>query len=146
MKLKTKITIFLVVCFIQVSVFSQNQKIAEDAVKDYLTDTSNSYVPMSFGKVFKQLDADDIQKELTTNQTVVYTIRHTYYIEGKLHEDVFFHLDDKMNIIGFLTNEQMMDLTMKQFFSSKRFMEILDSLEIDTNTIEKIDIEMDYEE
>jgi len=146
MKRKIKIVLFLFIWITPISVFSQNQKAAEEAVQIHLKEISNSYVPKYFSEVFKTVDAEEIQRELSTNRTVVYAIKHSYYIDNKLYESMYFYFDDNMNVIGFLTTDQIMQLTMKNLFSSKRFMEVLDSLEIDTTTVNTGNIQFQINE
>jgi hypothetical protein len=146
MKRKIKIVLFLFIWITPISVFSQNQKAAQEAVKIYLKEKSSSYEPVSFSEAFKTVDAEEIQSELFSNRTVVYAIKHSYYFDNKLYESIYFYFDEDMNIVGFLTTDQIMQLTMKKLFSSKRFMEVLDSLEIDTTTINTGNIEFQINE
>jgi hypothetical protein len=116
---------------------SQNQQQAENAVISYMKLDYPDYIPKSFGDVYIQTYPKEVQKELKTTKPVVYSISHTYYLGEKVFDLYSFQLDENMNVIGYLTDDQMMNIMTDILFSSKTFMEVIDSAGIDTTKFNK---------
>ncbi len=108
----------LVFCFSLIVVIAQacgftSRSRAERNVTDYMISRSDDYVPKEFGDFFEQYQTVDIEQAMHTRQQVKYSLVHTYLSRGKRYEQVYFHLDNDLKVIGALTKQEMMEIVMK---------------------------------
>jgi hypothetical protein len=99
------LTAFLTSC-------GQDRSKAESAVRDFMKKSTSSYQPGDFGEFFVQTYPDEVQKKIGTNKKVKYSLVHSFKTDSGEISDMYFHLTDKYGIVGKLTSQQMMDLTM----------------------------------
>lgn len=99
------LTAFLTCC-------GQDRSKAETAVKIFMKKSSSSYKPGNFGEFFVQTYPDEVQKKIGTNEKVKFSLVHSFKTDSGEVSDMYFHLTDNYDIVGKLTSQQMMDLTM----------------------------------
>ena len=92
------------------NLFSQNKLDrvkAEASVTKYMTTANKNYNAISFGEFFEQTYPKEVQDKLKTKRIVKYSLVHTYTIGAKKVIDMYFHLDEKYEVVGKLTMDEM---------------------------------------
>lgn len=102
--------------FITSFLFSQeslNRKQAESSVGQYLISKDKHYSSISFGEFFIQTYPEWIGEKLNTDKKVKYSLVHTYKMGATKIVDMYFHLDEKYEVIGNLTSKEMDEMLLK---------------------------------
>jgi hypothetical protein len=123
------------------SAYGQDRKKAEQAVIEYLISNHGNYKPIGFGEFFVQTYPKEVRVKMGTDREVKYSLVHSYSAGKKKVRDEYFHLDKDMKVLGQLSSQQMMDITMGLLFKSEKFINILDSMGVDSTNIQ-----MEYKE
>lgn len=84
---------------------------AEQKVQEYLKAKHNDYQPHSFGEFFQQHDVEDLQREINTTEVIAFSLVHSYKLGDKIVKDEYFHFDKNYNILGQISYDRMMELT-----------------------------------
>lgn len=123
------------------SLYGQDRIGAEQAVRDYLTSHHGNYKPIGFGEFFVQTYPKEIQEKMGTDGQVKYSLVHSYNVGNKKVRDEYFHLDKDMKVLGQLSSQHMMDITMGLLLKNEKFINIIDSMGVDSTNIK-----MEYKE
>jgi outer membrane receptor for Fe3+-dicitrate len=102
--------ILIISLFIVSNTFGQNKLDrvkAEASVTKYMTTANKNYKGLSFGEFFEQTYPKEVQDKLKTKRVVKYSLVHTYTIGAKKVIDMYFHLDEKYEVVGKLTMSEM---------------------------------------
>lgn len=113
MKLLTLVTFILFAS----KLFGQNQldkAKAESSVNKYMSSTTKNYKGLSFGEFFEQTDSKKIQDKLKVKDNVKYSLVHTYKIGSEKITNMYFHLDEKYNVLGKMTFNEMEQMMLNE--------------------------------
>ena len=89
-----------------------------------------NYQPHSFGEFFEQTDVQDLQHEIKTTEEIKYSLVHSYKIADTIVKNEYFHLDKNYNVLGQISYDRMMEMTMSLLMTSS----IFDKLKTDTTS------------
>ncbi|MEI8202472.1 MAG: hypothetical protein WCH34_05640 [Bacteroidota bacterium] len=126
--MKRLLLLFFMVLLNTTFSFAQDRDKAEQAVRNFMSKKETNYKPDNFGECFEQYYPDEIALKIVTNDTVKFSLVHTYYIGKKYIKNEYFHLNKDYKVIGHLSFEQMMKLTINLYSH------LLDSLRVNIDT------------
>lgn len=111
---KIQFVIFVLLTYSTTAQNVLNRKKAEESVKNYMAIHTKKYIPVSFGEIFEQPDDSMLRSKLNTKEKIKYSLIHTYVINGETYENVYFHLNEKYNVVGLLTFKEMEEIMLKE--------------------------------
>ena len=94
---------------------------------------NSSFKVIRFGECFEQNYPEDIQQKLKTSSKVKYSLVLSYVLDDVKTENEYFHLDNKYNVIGHLSMNEMMGVTIDLLENNKEFQNQLDTVGIIKN-------------
>lgn len=123
--MKTNILNFLLILVTSsLSAQTLDRQKAEKLVQEYLKAQHNDYQPHSFGEFFEQHDVEDLQREINTTETIAFSLVHSYKLGDKVIKNEYFHFDKNYNILGQISFDRMMELSiadLKGLFADTTF-------------------------
>lgn len=129
---KILFTLVLTLSFFNIS-FSQtdlDKNRAEINVKKHMSERSKNYSSIRFGEFFSQHYSESLQKIAKTNDTIKYSIVHTYKLKNRTIVDSYFHLNKDYSIIASNTMNEMTKLVTDDLKNNPIFDSILKDIEI----------------
>lgn len=84
-----------------------NRAKAEESVSKYMVKENKNYKALSFGEFFEQTHPKNMQDKLKTKRTIKYSLVHSYTIGNTKTVNMYFHLDEKYEVIGKMTTSEM---------------------------------------
>jgi hypothetical protein len=123
--------ILIISLFIVSNTFGQDKldrAKAKASVTKYMTTANKNYKAISFGEFFDQTYPKEVQEKLKTKRIVKYSLVHTYTIGTKKIADMYFHLDEKYEVVGKLTFKEMDSLLKDLESKSGKLDSIMNSL------------------
>jgi hypothetical protein len=116
------------------SVSAQEQKKAEQAVLHYMSTIYEDYgyIPGTFGQLAGQPYAEAVEKKLGVSGKVRYSIPHTLTVEETFIQSEYFHLDENFNVLGHLSEQDMLDIIVEMFYSDEKIRELMKTFSVDT--------------
>lgn len=107
---KTLYLILILLKFSNQNIIAQNKLNrlqAEKSVNKYMSKKYKKYNSLRYGELFQQYSSKEIEEKLNTNTPIVYSIIHSYNIKNDTTINMYFHLDENYNVIGYLTDKEM---------------------------------------
>jgi hypothetical protein len=105
-----------------------DRETCKKAVGKYLSKRSKDYKPKSWGECFVQKCPKEVQDKIKTKREVKYSMVHSYSIGGNKIVDMYFHLDKDFEVVGQLTSDEMMEITMSLLKKSPKLDSIMSSM------------------
>lgn len=91
---------------------SEEQQKCEAAVISFLGDKFTDYDPGDFDAVYEQ-KYSIVQDKIKSAEAVKYSVVHSYTADGSVRENIYFHLDSQMTVLGQMSSKQMADMTIE---------------------------------
>jgi uncharacterized Zn finger protein len=125
---------FIAVLFICTSIFAQDNEKAEQAVMKYMQTryADSDYTPHRFSNTFVHPHASVIGEKMGTDEKVAFSVIHTLTVNGNKIESEYFHLDSSFQVIGHLSEQEMLEVFMEAFYSRPEIKQILSEFNVDT--------------
>ncbi len=125
---------FAVILISVLSVSSQEQQKAEQAVLHYMSTIYEDYgyIPGTFGQLTGQPYAEAVEKKLGVSGKIRYSIPHTLTVEETFIQSEYFHLDENFNVLGHLSEQDMLDMIMEMFYSDEKIRKLMQQFSVDT--------------